>query len=82
MGRHVSMTDILLGGKASKGFESLREVVRHQEGLEVLFQVLRGLVMIFFDRGCLTHLGHLEVERTDRRGLERFLLGLGALDVW
>jgi hypothetical protein len=38
--------------------------------------------MIFFDRGCLTHLGHLEVERTDRRGLERFLLGLGALDVW
>ncbi len=42
-----ALTDIFIGGKPSEGFESLGEVVCHQEGLQVLFQVLMGLVVIF-----------------------------------
>ena len=46
-------TDIFIGGKPSEGCESLRDVRRHQKGVEVLRQRLMGLVIVCFDRGFL-----------------------------
>jgi hypothetical protein len=44
-------TDVFIGGKPSKSFESFGEIVGHQEGVEVLFEVLMRLVIEFFDGG-------------------------------
>lgn len=32
-----ALTDVFIRGKPSEGFESLGEIVCHQEGIEVLF---------------------------------------------
>jgi hypothetical protein len=58
------LTDVLIGGKPSERFEPLGEVISHQEGREVLFEVLMGLVIVFFDRGFLQgsiHALHLAI---------------------
>jgi hypothetical protein len=44
-----TLTNIFIRGTPSEGFESLGEVVRHQEGVEVCFQVLMGLIIVFFN---------------------------------
>jgi hypothetical protein len=51
-----AMTDIFIGGKPPEGFESLGEIVGHQEGLEGLLEVLMGLVGVWFDCGVLERL--------------------------
>jgi hypothetical protein len=40
--------DVFIRGKAFERFESFREVIGHQEGLQMLFQVVMGLVVIRF----------------------------------
>jgi hypothetical protein len=58
-----ALTDMFIGGKPSEGIESLGEIVSHAEGVEVLFQVLMGLVIVLSDRGFLeraVHALHLE----------------------
>ena len=48
-----ALTDVLIGGKAFERFESLREIIGHQESMEMLFQVVMGLVIILFSRWLL-----------------------------
>src|ERR671936_41169 len=43
-------TNVFVGAESSESFEALGKVIGHQEGVEMLFQVLVHLVMIFFDR--------------------------------
>jgi hypothetical protein len=53
-----ALTDIFIRRKPSEGFESLGEIIGHQEGVEMLFQVLMRLVIVAFDRGffeCTVH---------------------------
>jgi hypothetical protein len=59
-----ALTEIFIGGKPSEGVASLGEGVSHQEGVEVLFQVLMGLVIVCCDRGFLEgamHALHLAI---------------------
>jgi hypothetical protein len=46
-----ALTDIFIRSKPSEAFESLGEIIGHQEGVEVLFEVLMRLVIAFLDRG-------------------------------
>ena len=48
-----TLADVFIGSEPSEGFASLSEIVRHQERVEVLLQVLMGLVIVFVDRGFL-----------------------------
>lgn len=47
------LADELVRGEASEGLESFGEVVCHEEGLQVLFELLMGLVVEAFDGGIL-----------------------------
>jgi len=47
------LADELIGGKSSKGLEALGEVVGHEKGLEMLFELLVSLVIVPFDRSVL-----------------------------
>ena len=46
-----ALTDVFIWGKSPQGFKSFSEIVGHQEGVEVLLEVLMRLIVIFFDRG-------------------------------
>jgi len=46
-----ALTDVLIRGKPSQRFESFGKVISHQERVELLFQVLMGLIVVFLDRG-------------------------------
>jgi hypothetical protein len=48
-----ALTDVFVGRKASKGFESLGEVVSLLEGLEMCLQMLMGLLVAFLHRHFL-----------------------------
>jgi hypothetical protein len=59
-----ALTDLFIGSKPPEGFESLGEIVGHQEGLEVLFSGLMGLVGVCCDCGFLErsiHTFHLTI---------------------
>jgi hypothetical protein len=71
-----ALTDIVIGGKPFEGFQSFGEVISHQERVEVLLQVLRGLIIVFFDHGVLArsiHMLHLAI----RPGMQGFGQPLG-----
>jgi hypothetical protein len=53
-----TVTNVFIRGKPSAGCESLGAVVCHQEGGEVLLQVLMGLVIGCFHRGMLERAMH------------------------
>src|SRR5262245_66196857 len=46
-----ALTGVFIRGKPSEGVELLGEMIGHQGGVEVLFEVLMRLVIEFFDRG-------------------------------
>jgi hypothetical protein len=46
-----ALTDVFVGGQAFECFESLGKVVSHLEGVEMFFQVLMGLVLVFLHGG-------------------------------
>jgi hypothetical protein len=46
-----ALTDIFIWSKPLEGFESLGEIMGHQESVEVLFEVLMRLVIEFCNRG-------------------------------
>jgi len=46
-----ALTDVLIRGKPSQRFESFGKVISHQKRVEMLFQVLMGLIIVFFDCG-------------------------------
>jgi hypothetical protein len=50
--------DVFIRGKAFERFESFREVIGHQEGLQMLFQVVMGLVVIRFHGGVSRRVVH------------------------
>src|SRR5918999_847494 len=59
-----ALTDILIGGKPFECFESLREVIGHQKGMQMLFQMVMSLVVIFFHSGVFkraVHAFHLTI---------------------
>jgi hypothetical protein len=43
-------TNVFIGSKSFKAFEALGEVIGHQEGVKMLFQVLMRLVIVLL--GC------------------------------
>ena len=53
-----AFADVLIGGQAFEGFESFREVIGHQEGMYMLFQVVMGLILILFHGGLFEHTVH------------------------
>jgi hypothetical protein len=59
-----ALTDVLIRGKPLESFESLGEIVCHQEGIKVLFKVLMCLIVVFlhgsvFERAV--HAFHLAI---------------------
>ena len=54
----VAFADVLTRWKALERFESLREIIGHQEGVQMPFQVVMGLVVIPFHRGLFEHAIH------------------------
>ena len=46
-----ALTEVFIRGKPSKRFESFSAIVGHREGVEVPFEVLRHLVIDWFDGG-------------------------------
>ena len=46
-----ALTDVFIRGQAVERFESFREIIGHQEGMQMLFQVVMGLVVILFHGG-------------------------------
>jgi hypothetical protein len=57
-GSFVSIHRCIQRGKAFERFESFREVIGHQEGLQMLFQVVMGLVVIRFHGGVSRRVVH------------------------
>jgi hypothetical protein len=57
-------TNVFVGSKSFESFEALGEVIGHQERVEMLFQVLMRLVIVFLDRGffsCPVHALYLPI---------------------
>lgn len=51
-------TDVFIGSKSLEGFEAFGEVIGHQDTVEMLFQMLMRLVIVFLDWGffsCSVH---------------------------
>jgi hypothetical protein len=46
-----ALTDVFIGGQALEGFESLGRVLSQLEGVEMVLQVLVGLVRVFLHGG-------------------------------
>jgi hypothetical protein len=44
-----ALTDVFIGRKASERFESFGKVIGHEEGLEMVLQMLMGLIVVFLD---------------------------------
>ena len=60
----AALADVLIRGQAFERLEALGEVIGHQEGLQMRFQVVMGLVVILVHRGvfeCAVHPFHLAV---------------------
>ncbi len=53
-----ALTDVLIGCESCEGFEPLREVIGHQEGMQMRFQVVLGLVVILFHGGVFARAVH------------------------
>jgi hypothetical protein len=53
-----ALTDVLIGCESFERFEALREVIGHQEGMQMRFQVVRGLVVIRFHSGVFARAVH------------------------
>jgi hypothetical protein len=53
-----ALTDVLIWGQPFEGFESLGEIVGHQEGIQVLFQVLMCLVVVPLHGGVFARAVH------------------------
>jgi hypothetical protein len=53
-----ALTDVLIGCDSFERFESLREVIGHQEGMQMLFQVVMGLVVILLHGGVFERAVH------------------------
>ena len=53
-----ALTDVLIGCESFERFESLREVISHQESLEMLFQVVVGLIVVLFHGGLFERAVH------------------------
>jgi hypothetical protein len=49
---------VLIGGQASEGFKPFREVVGHQEGVEVRFELCVRAVMVALNGGLLERSVH------------------------
>ena len=49
-----ALTDVFIGGKPFERFESLRDVIGHQKGMEMLLQMLMGLVIAVFTVASLS----------------------------
>jgi hypothetical protein len=59
-----ALTDVLISGESLKRFESLGEVIGHQEAMQMLFQVVMSLVVILFHGGVFeraVHAFHLAI---------------------
>jgi hypothetical protein len=53
-----AVTDVLIRGESCERFKSLREVIGHQERMQMLFQVVMGLVVILFHGGVFARAVH------------------------
>jgi hypothetical protein len=53
-----AFADVLIRGQAFERFESLREIIGHQEGLQMLFQVVMSLIVILFHGGLFERAVH------------------------
>jgi hypothetical protein len=60
-----ALTDVLIGCDSFERFESLREVIGHQEGMQMLFQVVMSLVVILLHGGVFA------------RAVQAFYLAIG-----
>jgi hypothetical protein len=52
------LTEVLISGESLKRFESLGEVIGHQEAMQMLFQMVMGLVVILFHGGLFERAVH------------------------
>jgi NAD dependent epimerase/dehydratase family enzyme len=53
-----ALTAVLISGESLKRFESLGEVIGHQEALQMFFQVVMSLVVILFHGGVFERAVH------------------------
>ena len=53
-----ALTEVFVWGEAFESFESLGKVVSHEESLEMLLSVLRGLILVFLYRSFLERAVH------------------------
>ena len=53
-----ALTDVLIRGESFERFESLHEVISHQEGMQMFFQVVMGQVVILFRGGVFERAVH------------------------
>ena len=53
-----AFADVLIRCKSCERFESLREIIGHQEGLQMLFQVVMSLVVMLFHGGLFERTVH------------------------
>ena len=53
-----ALTDVFIRGESFERFEALGEVVGHQESIQVLFQMVMGVIVILFHGGVFERAVH------------------------